>query len=119
MRNVENFTARTARDADPKLLYSSGMKGCPAQVFRVLCSKLPCQTLQLYNMNCNISLRQNSSSDLISTYMDNSSKYKTTNNNKMICCYYPCIISGASTRETICIFAAIIMLRINEMKQNE
>ena len=41
-------------DADPTLLCSSAMKGCPAQVFRVLCAELPCQTLQLYNMNCYI-----------------------------------------------------------------
>ena len=41
-------------DADPTLLCSSGMKGCPPQVFRVLYAELPCQTLQLYNTNCYI-----------------------------------------------------------------
>ena len=33
--------------ADPTLLSSSGVKGCPPQVFRVLYAELPCQTLQL------------------------------------------------------------------------
>ena len=36
-----------SRNADPKLLRSSGMKGCPPQVFRVFCVELPCQTLWL------------------------------------------------------------------------
>ena len=41
-------------DADPTLLRSSGMKGCPPQVSRVLYAELPCQTLQLYSTNCYI-----------------------------------------------------------------
>ena len=55
------------RDTDPKLLCPSGMKGCPPQVFRVLCAELPCQTLKI--VNCNIRLRQNNSLDLVLIYM--------------------------------------------------
>ena len=39
-------------DADPMLICSSGMKGYSPQVFRVLYTELPCQTLQLYYTNC-------------------------------------------------------------------
>ena len=69
-------------DADPKLLCSSRMNGCPPQIFRVLCAELSCQTFQLYNTNCNIWLRQNNSLDLVLTYMGNSSKSKLANNTK-------------------------------------
>ena len=43
-----------SRDADPKLLCTSRMKGCPPQVYRVLYAELPCQALKLYNTNCHI-----------------------------------------------------------------
>ena len=56
------------RDADPKLLCSLGMKVCPPRVFRVLSAEVPSQTLQLYNTNWNIWLRQNNSLDLVLTY---------------------------------------------------
>ena len=75
-------------DADSTLLWSTGMKGCPPQVFRVLYEELPCHILQLYNKNCKIWLRQNNSIDLVLTYMDNSIKYKIANNTKRIYCYY-------------------------------
>ena len=79
--------------ADPMLLYSSGMKECPPQVFRVLYAELPCQTLQLYSTNCYISLRQNNSLDsVLITDMDNSSKYKVANNTEMIYCYYILVV---------------------------
>ena len=84
------YVTEGSRDADPKLLCSSGMKGCPPQVFRVQCAELFCQILQLYNTNCNIWLRQNNSSDLVLTYMDNTSKYKILNNSKRTYCCYPC-----------------------------
>ena len=80
-----------ASDADSKLLCSSGMNGCPPQVFRVLSAELPYEILQPYNTYCNIRLRQNSPLDLILTYMDDSSEHKTANNTKrMYCYYYPC-----------------------------
>ena len=43
-----------SRNTDSKLLCSSGMKVCPPQVFRVLSAELGCQTLHLFNTNCNI-----------------------------------------------------------------
>ena len=60
-----------SRNTDSKLLCSSGMKVCPPQVFRVLSAELGCQTLHLFNTNCNIWLIQNNSLDLVLTYMDN------------------------------------------------
>ena len=75
-------------DADPTLLFSSGMKGYPPQVFRALYAELTCQTLQLYDANCNIWLRQNNSLEIVLTYMDNSNKCKIANNTKKIYCYY-------------------------------
>ena len=39
-------------DVDSTLLCSSGMKRCHPMIFRVLYAELPCQTLQLHNMNC-------------------------------------------------------------------
>ena len=41
-------------DADPMLLFSSGLKECPPQVFRAFYEEFPCQTLQLNNTNCYI-----------------------------------------------------------------
>ena len=55
------------RDADPKLLCSLRMKVCPPHVFRALSAEVPSQTLQLYNTNWNIWLRQNNSLDLVLT----------------------------------------------------
>ena len=34
-------------DADPMLLFSSGMKGCPPLIFKAAYAEIPCQTLQL------------------------------------------------------------------------
>ena len=75
-------------DAYPTLLCSLGMKGCPPQVFRALIAEVPCQTLQLYNTNYYIRVKQNNLLDSVLTYMDNGSKYKIANNTKRIYCYH-------------------------------
>ena len=50
-----------SREADPKFLCSSGMKKCPP---KFLC-RISFVTLQLYDMNGNIWLKQDNSSDLV------------------------------------------------------